>query len=95
MPIGTVVMLKDSESRVMIGGYASVTESDPGRIWDYSGFVFPIGYTDNDKIYSFDSDQIEYIVQYGFCDYEWEEFIEHLSEGLKQLSHRQNNSEEE
>ena len=88
-------MLKGSEARVMIGGYASVTESDPEHIWDYSGFKFPIGYTDNDRIYSFDSDQIEYIVQYGFCDYEWCDFMDHLEKGLEELANRPERSEGE
>ena len=42
LPIGTVVILKESDGRVMISGYLPVTQSRPDYAWDYSGFRFPL-----------------------------------------------------
>ncbi len=85
LPIGTVVLLKGSDARTMIAGYAQIARSEPGRIWDYSGFKFPIGYVRDDEIYCFDADQIESIIQYGFRDYEWDQFMDRLDETLEKF----------
>ena len=90
LPIGTVVILKESDGRVMISGYLPVTQSRPDYAWDYSGFRFPLGYVNDNEVFCFDDEQIDTIVQYGFRDYEADDFLNKvetaMDEGKKQIS---------
>ena len=66
LPIGSVVQLENSTALVMVAGYLPVAPSRPDYIWDYSGFRFPIGFTDNDAVYCFDHRQIQVVYAYGY-----------------------------
>ena len=46
LPIGTVVLLKGAEKRVMITGFCAteLKESDETKTWDYSGCIYPEGF---------------------------------------------------
>lgn len=70
LPIGSVVRLKDSTANVMVAGYLPIGDTDPGYVWDYSGFKFPLGYVHNDEIYCFDQNQIEEVLGIGYQDSE-------------------------
>lgn len=80
LPIGSVVQLANSTALVMVAGYLPVSPSRPDYVWDYSGFKFPIGYTDNELVYCFDHDQIQIVYAYGYKDVEEEVFISKLKE---------------
>lgn len=71
LPIGTVVMLKNSKKRVMIIGILQkqIKEGNP-VIWDYSACLFPEGYMGPDKTFLFNQDQIESIFAVGYQDKE-------------------------
>ena len=56
LPIGTVVLLKNSTKKVMIIGFAQVSANDPSKVFDYVGCLFPEGYVGPDKTYLFNSD---------------------------------------
>lgn len=79
LPIGTVVQLTGSTALTMIAGYLPVSQSRPDYVWDYSGFRFPLGYTDDEDIYFFDHTQIETIYAHGYKDIEQEMFASRLS----------------
>lgn len=85
LPIGTVVQLKNYDVRVIIAGYCSVTEKNPDYTWDYSGFVFPIGYLGEDSIVSFDTEEIQQIITYGFQDEEQIRYMEDLKQVLETI----------
>lgn len=85
LPIGTVVKLADSTALVMIAGYLPVARSRPDYVWDYSGFKFPIGYTDDEDLYFFDQTQIETIYAYGYRDIEQEVFMSRLNAARDQV----------
>ncbi|MBR6770726.1 MAG: DUF4176 domain-containing protein [Lachnospiraceae bacterium] len=85
LPIGTIVMLKDSEPKVMITGYCPIGESRPGYVWDYSGLIFPRGYKDANQILQFDKEQIDYVVAMGYQDEEQFAFIRNLDEVIEDL----------
>ena len=78
LPIGSVVELKDVDMKVYIAGYCSETANRPGYVYDYSGFVFPIGYSGGNTVVSFDSQQIKSVLSYGYQDEEQFEFMEKL-----------------
>ncbi len=85
LPIGTVVELQDINARIMIAGYASVTAKNPNYTWDYSGFIFPLGYSGQETVLSFDADQIRTIVTYGYQDEEQLQFMNDLKEILETI----------
>ncbi|CBK75866.1 hypothetical protein CIY_34090 [Butyrivibrio fibrisolvens 16/4] len=74
LPIGSVVLLKDSTKKIMIIGWGQRGGSNPDKIWDYTAVLFPEGYLDADKLFLFDNDQIERIYMLGFQNEEQMEF---------------------
>ncbi len=85
LPIGTVVVLKESDGRVMISGYLPITQSDGRKVWDYSGFRFPLGYVNDNEVYCFDHEQIDVVIQYGFMDYEGIEFLHRVEATMDEI----------
>lgn len=82
LPIGTVVMLKGGEKRIMITGFCAIEEKDKEKkkVWDYSGCMYPEGFLSSNRTLLFDHEQIETIYHYGFIDEEEEAFKERLNE---------------
>ena len=76
LPIGSVVLLKDSTKKVMITGFCQkeITEGAEERIWDYSGCIYPEGYLGPNQVYLFNGNQIERIFAVGYQDEEQFEF---------------------
>lgn len=82
LPIGTVVLLKDTEKRLMIyGRYQKSTEND--KVWDYIGCLYPEGNILHNKAFLFDHEQIERIDHMGLKDQEEELFLKELNELMK------------
>ena len=86
LPIGTVVMLKGGEKRIMIAGFCAIEKNDEEKkkVWDYSGCMYPEGFLSSDRTLLFDHEQIETIYHYGFIDEEEEAFKEKLNEFVKE-----------
>jgi len=78
LPIGSVVLLKDAEKRVMIVGLAQ-QEAETDKVWDYSGVLYPEGMLNSDNVFLFNEDQIEMLFFVGFQDAEGLQFLENLS----------------
>ena len=71
LPIGTVVLLKNSTKRVMIIGLLQKQiKEDDEVIWDYSACFYPEGYMSPDKTFLFNNDQIEKVFAVGYQDEE-------------------------
>lgn len=85
LPIGSVVLLKDSVKRVMIIGVCQRGANDPSKIWDYAGVVFPEGYLSSDKVFLFDTNQIGQIYQIGYLDVESLAFKVKADEAIQKL----------
>lgn len=87
LPIGSVVLLKNSTKRVMIIGVLQQQTRDDGKkvIWDYSGCYYPEGYMGADKCFLFDTDQIEKIYAVGYQDEEQFAFKERVDQLRGQL----------
>ena len=70
IPIGSVVLLKDSSKRVMVMGFCQgqTTESGETKVWDYAGCLYPEGYIDANKVFLFNGDQIDKIFAIGYQD---------------------------
>lgn len=78
LPIGSVVLLKESQKRIMIVG---VKQKQVGsdKVWDYSACLYPEGILDPDKLYLFDNEQIERLYFVGLQDGEGLAFLKKLS----------------
>ena len=78
LPIGSVVLLKESQKRIMIVG---VKQKQVGsdKIWDYSACLYPEGILDPDKLFLFDNEQIERLYFVGLQDGEGLAFSQKLS----------------
>lgn len=85
LPIGSVVLLKDSSKRVMIVGVCQKGGKDPNTIWDYAGIVFPEGYISSDKMFLFNAGQIDQIYALGYQDAEQIAFGLKADEALKKI----------
>lgn len=89
LPIGSVVQLKDSTVLVMITGFLPISpaaEGESDRVWNYSGFKYPIGYTNGEDIYCFDHEQIQIVYAYGYRDIEHDIFVSQLIDSLNQYT---------
>ena len=78
LPIGSVVLLKDADKRIMIVG-AKQREVDTGKIWDYSACLYPEGIVSSDNLFLFNEEQIEMLFFIGFQDGEGLQFLEKLN----------------
>lgn len=85
LPIGSVVLLKESKKRVMVVGVCQRSASDTSKIYDYVGVVFPEGFLASDKMLMFNGDQIVQIFALGYQDAEQLAFKANADEALKKL----------
>lgn len=69
LPIGSVVLLKGGEKRLMICGRIQV-RADEDIIYDYSACYFPEGIIDSDSMFFFNRDAIERVYFVGCQDEE-------------------------
>ena len=84
LPIGSVVLLKESNKRVMIVGRLQRQQST-GKIWDYSACFYPEGIINPNELFLFNHDQIDVLYFVGFQDKEGVEFQEVLEAKRKEL----------
>jgi hypothetical protein len=71
LPIGTVVLLKNSAKRVMLIGYCQQDlQTGAKTVWDYAGCLYPEGYLGPDKTYLFNGSQIDKVYSLGYQDEE-------------------------
>ena len=73
MPVGSVVLLKGGEKRLMICGRV-VANADENAIYDYAACLYPEGIINSSNLYFFNHDAIEEIYFIGFQDREEMEF---------------------
>lgn len=78
LPIGSVVLLKESQKRIMIVGVKQ-KQADSDKVWDYSACLYPEGILDPERLYLFDAEQIERLYFVGFQDGEGLSFLDKLN----------------
>ncbi len=79
LPIGSVVLLKEGEKRLMIVG---ILQNEPGKddvIYDYLGYLYPEGHIGGAYQYLFNNEDIEKLYFRGYEDDERNQFLEALS----------------
>ena len=85
-PIGTVVMLRGGQKRLMIVGFDPLNEERTNKAYDYIGCLFPEGILATDKIAMFNHNQIEKVYHEGLLDEEEKEFKERLADFFDSLN---------
>lgn len=79
LPVGTIVLLKDGEKRLMITGIMQSNIGSNGQEYDYLGVLYPEGHIGEDFQYLFNHEDINEIIFRGFEDNERVDFIEKLA----------------
>lgn len=90
LPIGSVVLLQNSERKLMICGRIQMQQSDE-KIFDYSGCLYPEGMLSPDRIYLFNNEDIVRIYSLGLQDEEEMACREQLQELLRQAGMQEEN----
>lgn len=90
LPIGTVVMLKGGEKRLMITGFCIVTEENKNKVYDYLGCAYPEGIFNPKQGFMFDHNQIDKIYHMGLIDDEEKNFKVKLKEALEKSNNIDN-----
>lgn len=85
LPVGSIVLLKNGEKRLMITGIMQgeiVGLFRKIKTYDYIGVIYPEGYTDDTMQYLFNHDDIVKVLFRGFEDEERVKFIFDLSKEI-------------
>lgn len=69
LPIGSVIRIRGGKDLLMIMGCNQVN-LQTRQLFDYSGVLYPTGYTDDHHVYIFDHDDIETVYAVGYLDEE-------------------------
>lgn len=80
LPIGSVVLLKDGEKKLMIIGIMQNDAGGTGKEFDYLGVLYPEGHLGEGYQYLFNHEDIQEIFFRGYEDSERADFIQRLSE---------------
>lgn len=65
LPVGSVVLLKDADKRLMIIGYQRRKAGDETKIYDYCGCLYPEGFMGPESAAVFDHAQIDRVIAVG------------------------------
>ncbi len=84
LPIGTIVLLKESTKRILIIGFFPQEYND-SKLYDYSGVPYPEGLIDSRKILLFNHKQIGKICHMSLEDEEEEIFMKRV-QSIKEMN---------
>lgn len=87
LPVGSVVMLKNSNHRVMIIGVCQVSEVEK-KAYEYVGCLFPEGYLNSETLYLFNGEKIDRIYSMGCQDTEALDFMGKADNVMEKLRAR-------
>lgn len=83
LPIGSVVLLKGATKKIMICGRIQ-RDSGDGKIYDYSGCLYPEGFISMKNMYLFCNEDIERIYFIGLQDEEELKFRHYIEDKMNQ-----------
>lgn len=83
LPNGSVVLLKNSNHRMMIYGRYQMDKAS-GEIYDYAGCYYPEGIQDSSTVMLFNKEDIQLIFFLGFQDFEELAYREALKQVLEE-----------
>jgi len=77
LPLGSIVVLKDGEKKLMIYGRGQLA-ANSGQGYDYIACLWPEGNLDEEFMYLFNNSDINTVFHHGYTDAEDTEFLEYL-----------------
>lgn len=77
LPIGSVVLLKNADKKLMICGRIQTQSGDP-KIYDYSGCLYPEGMISPKQMYLFNNEDILRVYYIGMQDEEEFKFRKYM-----------------
>lgn len=77
LPIGSVVLLKNGEKKLMIIGVKQ-TDVNSSTEYDYLSVLYPEGYINPETMFFFNNDSIDQVFYRGMEDEERSDFIDKL-----------------
>jgi len=80
LPIGSIVLLKNAEKRLMICGWYPVKDEDD--TFDYTGILYPEGFINEEEIFLFNKTDVERVDFIGFTDSEYQAFSAAVKEEM-------------
>lgn len=83
LPVGSVVILKGANTKMMVLGYLKYGPENRTDIYDYAGCLFPQGYHSPEKTYVFNHDGIERVYFLGYQDDRQIEFADSMMEQFR------------
>ena len=84
LPIGSVVLLNNSNKRVMIVGRVQ-KNTETGKVWDYSACLYPEGMINPSELILFNDDQINSVYFIGFQDLEGLKLQELINKNIDKI----------
>lgn len=78
LPIGSIVLLKTANKKIMITGYFVVSKEEPNTVYDYSGCMYPEGYVSFNEICLFNHNQIDKLYYIGYRNRDQQSFNNQL-----------------
>ena len=84
LPVGSIVLLKDGEKRLMVSGIMQSDAATNDKEYDYLGVLYPEGHIGEDFQYLFNHEDIVEVFFRGYEDDERAEFLEKLAEFYEQ-----------
>ena len=91
LPIGSVVLLKGGEKRLMICGRIQ-TDVGTGVTYDYSACYYPEGMINSKELFMFNNENIQKLFFIGFQDGEELAFKQFLNDELSEKNEEDNAS---
>lgn len=87
LPIGSVVLLKGGEKKVMITSYLIFSNGDSSekKMYDYGGCAFPEGIIESNYAVGFNHDQIDKVIHMGLVNDESQELNAILRETADEI----------
>lgn len=80
LPIGSVVMLTGGVRKIMVTGIEAIRETEPDKVYDYIGVLYPEGYLSNGFQVLFDHVDIDEVYFVGYSDSLRDQYLELLGE---------------
>ena len=85
LPIGSVVLLKEGQKKLMVFGVMQTDIGADDAEYDYIGVLYPEGNVGEEMQFLFNNSDIEEIFHRGYEDEEREDFLKQLEEIYKNL----------
>lgn len=82
LPIGSVVLLKGANKRLMIIGYCKYKAGDDETVYDYAGCIYPEGFMSPETTALFNHEQIDKIFALGYQNQQRFDFEPKLQEAI-------------